>query len=87
MCTQMDCHTLNWIILPIQLQAALIKDKPHAKFRERVEERDSRPTDILLNKKFAYITLGHISCPNEFIKEIENLSLALAAIYLVKILY
>lgn len=47
MCTQMDCHTLNWIILPIQLQAALIKDKPHAKFREK-SEGDSEPTDILL---------------------------------------
>ena len=27
----MDYHTLNWTTLPIQLQAALIKDKPHAK--------------------------------------------------------
>lgn len=87
MYTQMDYHTLNWTILSIQLQAALIKDRPHAKFRERVEERDSRPTDVLLNKKFAYITLVHISCPNEFTKETENLSLVLAAIYLVKILY
>ena len=24
----MDYHTLNWTTLPIQLQAALIKDKP-----------------------------------------------------------
>ena len=83
----MDYHTLNWTTLPIQLQAALIKDKPHEKAKERVEEKDSRPTGVLLNKKFACITLVHISCPNEVTKEIENLSLALAAIYLVKILY
>ena len=84
---QMDYHTLNWTILPTQLQAALIKDRPYAKFRERVGERDSRETDVLLNKKFAHITLVHISCPNEVTKDTENLSLALTAIYLATILY
>ena len=45
----MDYHTLNWTTWPIQLQAALIKDKPHEKAKERVEEKDSRPTGVLLN--------------------------------------